>query len=193
MNWYEKPNLVHGCGIGVVLMLAAATWLLAVEPSLSSRSAYYALASERRGLQDQLRSAQAAEENAANQLTSLQTLLRTHPLILRSQVELSRKLEEISQLTTRTGVQLESLEAGKPESYARHGTVEIQLSARCSALALWKMLSEFRTQMPDVTVRSVDFTGRYTNQDSVPALTMSLVWHTAPESVASMRQGAGSW
>ncbi len=183
----KKPAVVHAAGAALLAILTLATWLVGLQPSLNSRARYRDLVARRQTERQNLLQAQTLEDATKARLASLQDSLRQRPLILRGQDDLSKKLQEITELSAGAGLQLSSIEAGKADNFSRHGTVGIQIAARASLPSLWTFFHDLREKMPDVTVRSVDLTGRYANKDSVPGLTMALVWHTARTQQVAVR------
>ncbi len=180
-------KMVHVYGVASLIVLSLAAWFFAIQPSLNSRAVYHEVVAQRERAREALRDAEAQAQEAMLRLTALQESLKSRPLVLGGQDDLSKKLQQITDLSTKVGLQLSSIEAGKSDNYSRHGTVAIQMTARCTLVSLWTFFRDLRREMPDMTVRSIDLAGRYINKDSMPGLTMALVWHTAPTRQVALR------
>jgi Tfp pilus assembly protein PilO len=177
----KRQLKMHLIGGAALLGLTAAAWFPLIEPVVHARAGYNVLVTQLEAERERLAAIQAKEASQQKQMAMLREMIDKSPLLLHPSKDVNGRLQAVADLATKTGFQVDSIEAGRPEGYEKYGALEVRLSGRCRYGALAQFFEALNKTMPDMAVSATDLSGRYSDQSSIPSVSTRLRWHTTTE------------
>ena len=172
-------------GVIVCLLATGAVFLLGFEPLIDRESQHMAR-----------RNAVAQRHRQIEQSTATLTMMRSHLVKVRHAIKesaiqlqpssnLNRRVAQITDLATRSGLAVHEIQPGTIVSGDRYDTVPIQLGGQGTYESCARFLSQLHEAFGDTGVSSLEMTGTPAAPAQPAAFRLSLTWYAAPRPAAT--------
>lgn len=178
---------MHAGGIITLLLLLAVAWGVGAGPRLNAQAEYWQLLAQLQDCREALQLAQNSEQAARARAVFLRESITQHPLVLHAPGELNERLQQITDLAVRIGLQVNGIEAGDTTRFTRCNARTILFTGRGRYHEVLDFLRQLHQNMPDTDVVAATLSGRNGDASAQASVTMKLRWYTTPTAVVARR------
>ncbi|GEM_PF-7096278 len=167
-------------GVGVIALMAAASWLLVVEPGADARQQALGLRTQTDLVQSQVAMVQAQSRTAEGDLAAASAQAGpARPL--RHPTEFNGLLASLNRAALESGLALDQIRPGAVDRTLETSKHRITLAGRGTYPAAVAYLLAIRDQFPDVTVVALSARHGGEADDHAALLSLELAWHAQPD------------
>lgn len=185
------PRLMDGIGLGLLLAIAGAAYMLGVHPALDRRAA---ADRDRALLTTELASADSAVQGlkAAESTRDAIVAKRQGTLSLEPTEQVNSRISRLTSLAAEESVAIQQLTPGNPKSEAGKpfSSVPIRVQGTGEFADCIAFLARLRDQHRDIAVPSIHLSisqPASENQAARLDMTLELVWYAAPDDSAGRK------
>lgn len=177
-------RMIDGAGLSACLVLSAAVFMFDVRPVLAQRSELRTLEDRLILQKQQVRDTEASYADQHKQLDQTEQAMAKNPLRLDPLDHLNQLLSQITELATRSGVEIDAVAPGRSEAADHYVTVPIGVAGRGRFEALARFVQLMHQRLPDTAVAELNLAGNPGAADGVGTFRFELLWYAAPRQAA---------
>jgi Tfp pilus assembly protein PilO len=168
-------------GGSIALLLAAAAFFAVIRPTIQADRERQAQAVELKAEGQRRRDAEYALVASKDQLANAQAYIADLKLHLAPISRMNQDLSNLTELATRSGLQVDAVEPGREEAGPSFTTVGIRLSGRGSYRNFVAFLLRLRDAMPDHAATQIELSAQPAAGDTTATFSLGLTWYAAPK------------
>ncbi|MBC7771579.1 MAG: hypothetical protein H7210_03705 [Pyrinomonadaceae bacterium] len=172
---------IHAAGVTFAAGIAAGSYLLFVGPSLGRGEEMTVKQAELAAQQEELITLSTANKDTQAALAAARLAAQSSGVTLQTRQQLNQRLADLTQLATRSHLEIEQLAAGKYAEGLRYGTISIH----CTGKGMYRDCAAFvaacGVEYPDIAVIGLTATSNPEIPESPVFLMVDLLWFIASD------------